>query len=206
MNTADAAELLTLAAAFDRRTIGEADAHAWAAALHDTPLDDDTRAAVARHYAETSDWLTPAHVRTNRHRIRAERLGDTPPIYEPPAYDETGEQYVLRRRQQLAAIADGRIPRPAPALPAAPSDRLKATLARVGEMPDHIRQQITDDTGGKYGRAKANFPELAVDCPRPDCRAHRHEPCKRPSGKELRDHTHHQRQEAYAAALRREAS
>ncbi|MFK0297225.1 hypothetical protein ACIQU6_43090, partial [Streptomyces sp. NPDC090442] len=47
MTPADAAELLSLCAAFDRRTIGEADAHAWARALHDVPLDEDTRTAVA---------------------------------------------------------------------------------------------------------------------------------------------------------------
>jgi hypothetical protein len=203
---AEAVELLTLAAAFDRRTVGEADARAWAAALHDVPLDQDARAAVARHHAESTAWFTPAHLRSIRHRIRAERLGDTPPAYEPPAGPETGAEYVTRRRQQLAAIAAGEIPRPAVALDAAPSDRLRAALARVGEMPDHIRHEITESTGGRIGAGKARFPELAVPCPRPDCRAQRHMPCKRPSGRELREHTHDQRQAAYAALLARESA
>lgn len=206
MTPAEAVQILTMAAAFDRRTIGESDARAWAAALHDVPCDPDARAAVARHFAESTDWFTPAHLKSVRHRIRAERLGDTPPLYEPPPGDETGAEYIARRRAQLDAIAAGRIPRPNPALEAGPSDRLRAALKRVGEMPDHIRQQITADTGGRYGARKAGFPELAVPCPRHDCRAQRHMPCKRPSGRELREHTHHQRQTAYADLLAQETA
>lgn len=201
MTPADATELLMLAAAFDRRTVGETDARAWAAALNNIPLDDDARASVARHFAESTEWFTPAHLRSIRHRIRAERLGDTPPPYDPPAALETGAEYVANRRRQLADIAAGQIPRPSAALPAAASDRLKAALAQVGEMPDRIRTEITEATGGRIGRGKDLMPELAVPCPRHDCRALRHMPCKRPSGRELREHTHHQRQNAYAAAL-----
>lgn len=206
MTPADAAELLALAAAFDRRTVGQADAMAWGAALHDMPLDPDARAAVARHFSESTEWLTPAHVRSIRHRIRAERLGDTPPAYEPPAEPETGAEYIANRRKQLRAIGDGtETPLSIGALTGGPApevaERLRHMLARVGEMPAHIREQITEDTGGRIGAIKAAHPELAVECPRADCRAHRGRPCHTPRGREMRAHTHDQRQQAYAAAL-----
>ncbi|MFE7017640.1 hypothetical protein ACFVAQ_45525, partial [Streptomyces sp. NPDC057651] len=97
MTPADAAELLTLAAAFDRRTVGEADARAWAAALNSTPLDADTREAVARHYADTDKWLTPAHVRQQRAKIRAERI-EQANVFDDGRPDETPAQFLARRR------------------------------------------------------------------------------------------------------------
>jgi hypothetical protein len=201
---ADAAELLTLAAAFDRRTVGEADARAWAAALHDMPLDPDARAAIARHYGQSTDWLTPAHVRHHRRKIRDERLGDSTPAYDPPAHDETGAQFIARRRKQLRAIGDGREqPTPIGALKGGPAPevaaRLKTMLGRVGEMPPEIREQMTEDTGGLYGSQRAQFPELAIDCPRANCRAHRGRPCTTSRGREMRGHTHDQRRDAWTA-------
>lgn len=66
---ADAAELLSLAAAFDRRKIGEADAVAWADALHDlTPTE--CAEAIRLHYRETDAWLMPAHVRQRVRYLR----------------------------------------------------------------------------------------------------------------------------------------
>lgn len=66
---ADAAELLMIAAAFDRRTIGEADAVAWADALHD--LDPMMCAAGVRsHYRDTAEWIMPSHI---RQRVKALR-------------------------------------------------------------------------------------------------------------------------------------
>lgn len=199
MNTADAAELLTLAAAFDRRTIGEADARAWAAALHAVPLDHDTRAAVARHYAETREWLTPAHVTSTRARIRAERLArHTDPI--PAADPDDPAAYRAALLGDRAAVATGQAPPteyralttgdPAPNVAAFIADH------RPGQMPPALRADLAQQG---IGTRRVRFPELAVPCPRVSCRARRHMPCKRPSGVELRNHTHPQRQDAYAA-------
>lgn len=211
MTPADAAELLALAAAFDRRTVGQADAMAWGAALHDVPLDDDARAAVAAHFSESTEWLTPAHIRAIRRRMRDARIGDQPPAYLPPVEGETGAEYVVRRRKQLAAIGDGREkPLPIGALAGGPSpevaERLRHMLGRVGEMPPEIRTQIAADTGGRIGAARTAHPELAVQCPRADCRALRGRPCHTPRGREMRGHTHDQRQQAYAAALTQESA
>lgn len=157
MTPADAAELLTLAAAFDRRTVGEADARAWAAALNAVPLDDDARAAVARHYAETDRWLTPAHVLQQRAKIRRDRLDRANVLYEGTP-GETGAESIARRRQLLAAVADGRIapqtaaqavglaPGTAPrALTGAPArdPELEARLAAIGRrIPEEAAEQL----------------------------------------------------------------
>jgi hypothetical protein len=62
MTPADAARLLSIAAAFDQRTIGEADAIAWADALEG--LDPGECAEAIRHHFRGSDArLMPSHVR-----------------------------------------------------------------------------------------------------------------------------------------------
>ncbi len=66
MNRAEAATLLTVAAAFDQRTIGETDAVAWSEALRRYGLAE-CRDAVIAHYAESTDRVMPAHIRA---RIR----------------------------------------------------------------------------------------------------------------------------------------
>ena len=58
-------------AAFDRRTVGEADAIAWADALGGLNPSDCAQ-VIRDHYAESTDWLMPAHVRQGVKRIRAE--------------------------------------------------------------------------------------------------------------------------------------
>jgi len=62
MKPSDAARILAVAAVYDRRTVGELDAKAWADALDD--LDPAACAnAVRRHYRESTAWLMPARVR-----------------------------------------------------------------------------------------------------------------------------------------------
>lgn len=193
MTLAEAAELLTLAAAFDRRTVGEADARAWAAALHDVPLDLDARAAVARHFAESTEWFTPAHARSMRHRIRAERLAGGTPLYEPPVRDETGAQYVARRRAQLAAIADGREQPVYLALPAGTRAERDAEAARRlralgGYMPRSVADQLAVYRPRRAERehlAVAGLPDpLDVDCPYEQCRRPAGQPCRLARGRD----------------------
>ncbi|MEU7163122.1 hypothetical protein AB0A70_00480 [Streptomyces morookaense] len=211
MTPADAAELLTLCAAFDRRTIGEADARAWGYALRDIPLDTDTRDAVAEHYGTTEKWITPAHVRTIRTRIRETRIGAAHPVYDGNP-GETGEQFVERRRAQISAAADGTLPARTitHAIGAEPPCNVLAVAASVGRtvdedeprpyMPQNIAEQLAAQG---YGTHRRTFPELEVDCPLPTCRARRRTRCKTPSGRELREHTHDARQQAYTERVSR---
>ncbi|MGW0134856.1 zinc finger domain-containing protein [Streptomyces sp. NPDC003299] len=193
MTPADAAELLTLAAAFDRRTVGEADARAWAAALHSVPLDDDARAAVARHYSETDRWLTPAHVIQQRAKIRRERLDRANVLYDGNP-GETGAESIARRRALTAAIADGRIepqtvpqalglaPGTAPrALTGGPARNVERALKDIGRaIPDEAAEQLRPYRTARAQRealAAAGLPDpLAVPCAW--CKATPGQPCR----------------------------
>lgn len=122
MTPSEAATLLGHIAAFDRRTVGKTDAHAWARALHDLPLDDDTLDAVAQFFGdpqrdpEAQRWIQPHHVRTARQQIRAARIEAANLVHEPEP-DETPRSFIERRRAQLAAAGSGLGPRN-PSLPA----------------------------------------------------------------------------------------
>lgn len=78
MTPGDTARVLAKAAAFDQRTVGQADVAAWHEALHDLDVTD-ALAAVTRHYAANDQRLMPVHVRRlateldrERHRIARE--------------------------------------------------------------------------------------------------------------------------------------
>lgn len=71
MTPSEAAVALGMCAAFDRRTVGETDARAWAEALPDIDITDAKRAIVA-HYRERRDWIMPANIYQT---VKAERRG-----------------------------------------------------------------------------------------------------------------------------------
>ncbi|MYX36753.1 MULTISPECIES: hypothetical protein [unclassified Streptomyces] len=189
MNPADAAELLTLAAAFDRRTIGEADALAWGAALHAVPFDQDARDAVARHYADTDRWITPAHVIQQRTKIRAARIAEAN-VFDEGRPDETPAQYLARKRAMNAAIADGRIAwqtvrqavGAAPGTLALTGGPAPAVAAFVARMPDHVAEALGPYRQRRAQRealADAGLPDpLNVPCPYAPCQARVNEPCR----------------------------
>lgn len=114
MNKADAAELLTFAAAFDQRTIGNADVEAWALALADLPWDDSARAAIAAYYGSAGGYpatgerrfIQPHNVRAGRARIRTDRLER---IVEPAPNTVDGVGSCAELRAIRRAIADGHI-------------------------------------------------------------------------------------------------
>ncbi|MFF4403666.1 hypothetical protein [Streptomyces sp. NPDC001404] len=182
MNPTEAAELLAHAAAFDNRNGSAAAAKAWAAALHDVPLDNDARAAVAIYYTtpprdpDAKLWILPHHVRTLRTKIRSQRLENFQ--YEP-VDGETVPEYLARLRGRTAAIASGRV--------AAPPRR----LALEGGPPKEFVAEL-EARGWQVGR---NVPEdealadgirrsgpLGVECPA--CGAAIGRPCKTPGGTE----------------------
>lgn len=73
MTPADAAEVLGVAAAFDRRTVGRADAEAWADTLADVRLEDAIQ-AVKNHYANSREFIYPSDVLAIVKTIRKERV------------------------------------------------------------------------------------------------------------------------------------
>ena len=208
MTPADAAELLALCAAFDHRSAGESAARAWAYALRDIPLDDDTRTAVADHYGVTEKWINPADVRRIRARIRGERIGAAHPVYEPPQDElETGAEFALRRREQIAAAADGTLPPQTitQALDAAPPREVLALVAGVGRsIDDEPRPYVNEGTRAAIRKTlpgrRAELVELAVACPNELCRAAVRRLCKSSRGVELRTGVHGARRDVYATA------
>jgi hypothetical protein len=180
MNPREAAELLGHCAAFDNRKPSQGAAIAWAAALHDVPLDDDAKAAVASYYTTPPKdpdgklWILPHHVRTLRTKIRSARLENFQ--YEPIA-DETVPEYLARLRGQTQAIASGRVAAPTGrlALEGGPHRDvvLELEAARIGALPDE-EVELVD-------KVRRSGP-LGIVCPKPECKAEIGRPCKTPGG------------------------
>jgi hypothetical protein len=184
MNPEEAAELLGHAAAFDNRNPSAAAAVAWASALHDIPLDADAKAAVAAYYTTPPQdpkerlWILPHHIRTLRSKIRSKRLENFQ--YEP-VDDETVEEFMVRYRGQVQAIASGRVPAPSGrlALEGGPSKAFMKELEARGwqgfqTVPDSDEEAVAD-TVRRAG-------PLGVVCPA--CHAAIGRPCKTPGGSE----------------------
>ncbi|SFT31856.1 hypothetical protein [Streptomyces sp. ok210] len=186
MNRDEAADLLGHCAAFDNRKPSIAAAHAWAAALHDVPLDQDAKAAVAAYYStppkdpDTKLWVLPHHVRTLRTKIRNQRLEN---FQYTPIGDESVGEYLARYRGQVQAIASGRVAPPTGrlALEGGPSAGFMQELENRGwegnrTVPDSDEESLADTV-------RRSGP-LGVECPM--CAAEVGFPCK--SGKATAKH------------------
>lgn len=106
MNPSDVVELLSVAAAFDQRTVGEFDVGAWHAAIGDLDLAD-ARTALVDHYRTRRERVMPADIRERVVDIRRARLAAVPdpvPDVDPddPAYFEQ-----LRANRRAIAAGDG---------------------------------------------------------------------------------------------------
>lgn len=106
MTQSEAAQLLAVAAAFDRRTVGEPDAVAWADALADVNPGDALE-AVRRHYRDSTDYLMPVHVRRLVKEIRAERLAAVEEPPPPAELTDDPEGYIAWTKRVRRQIADG---------------------------------------------------------------------------------------------------
>ncbi|NUS83705.1 MAG: hypothetical protein HOY75_13400 [Streptomyces sp.] len=180
MNPTEAAELLGHCAAFDNRKPSVAAAAAWSAALHDIPLDADTKAAVAAYYTTAPQnpgerlWILPHHVRTLRSKLRSARLENFQ--YEPIG-DETVEEFMARYRGQVQAIASGRVAPPTGrlALEGGPTKEFMRELEARGWEGNRIVDDELADTVRRAG-------PLGVECPA--CHAAIGRPCKTPGASE----------------------
>lgn len=178
MNVPEAAELLSHCTAFDNRLPSEAAAVAWSSALHDVPLDNDTRNAVAAYYTTAPKdpdqrlWILPHHVRTLRTKIRNARLENFQ--YEPLG-DETVQEYLARYRGQVRAIASGRIAPPTdrPALEGGPHPRFVQELEAHGWNGNRTVPDTDEDS---LAAAVRRAGPLGVECPM--CAAEIGHPCK----------------------------
>ena len=100
-------DLLTGAAAFDRRTTGESDVMAWHAAVGDLDFAD-SRAAVIAHYQESRDWVMPADVRVRVKAIRRDRLAREIAPAPPAELADKPGRYKAELDANVRRIAAGR--------------------------------------------------------------------------------------------------
>ncbi|MFE8961790.1 zinc finger domain-containing protein [Streptomyces iakyrus] len=181
MNPREAAHLLGHCAAFDNRKPSQAAAMAWAAALHDVPLDDDAKAAVAAYYTtapkdpDAKLWILPHHVRTLRSKIRSARLENFQ--YEPLP-DETPAEFLARYRGQVQAIASGRVAAPTGrlALEGGPSREFMAELEARGWQGNRTVDDADAEPSAELVDTVRRSGPLGVICPM--CAAEIGFPCK----------------------------
>ena len=100
-------DLLTYAASFDRRTVGDADVDAWLPVVADLSFTD-AHEAVARHYGrDSTDWLMPKHVRDGVKAIRAERIARSVIPAPPPELADDPRAYQRALQEGIKQAADG---------------------------------------------------------------------------------------------------
>lgn len=150
MTPEEVIDLLTTAAAYDRRTVGEADVIAWHRAVGDLDFLDAQDAVIA-HYTQTTDWLMPAHVIKGVKAIRAARLA-LAPVPAPPA------ELTDQPRDYKAALQAG-----------------VTKLARGFTPPKQITAQVEPSTEYVELRGSEHDPvrieAILVPCPWPPCKA-----------------------------------
>lgn len=113
MRPSEAAKLLAATAAWDRRTIGEVDAQAWANSLDELPLEECT-AAIAAHFraCPQATFLMPAHVREH---VITQRREEAQYAHDRAVFDEidrrkalAGPPHSSERERSLTAMRVGR--------------------------------------------------------------------------------------------------
>lgn len=120
MTPSQVAELLAMASAFDRRTVGDADVMAWHLVLRDID-HQDAQKALAAHYSETRDWVMPADIRQRVRTARNDAARDInagggkglPPEI-PDADPDDVPAYLAALRAQRTRAAAGELTRPRP--------------------------------------------------------------------------------------------
>lgn len=107
MDPVEAVKALTVASAYDNRNVTREAGIVWADALADLTLAEVVD-AIKHHYAGTTTWLMPAHVRTAVKALRADRLERI----RPPAPNVDPDDPAAQMAEQRAlrdAIASGRM-------------------------------------------------------------------------------------------------
>jgi hypothetical protein len=182
MNRTEASALLGHCSSFDNRHPSEAAAIAWSAALHDIPLDADTRAAVAIYYTtppkdpDAKLWILPHHIRTLRAKTRSARLENFQYV---PVEGETTAEYLARYQGQVAAVASGRVTPPDSHL-VLKGGPPRAFVRELEARGHEVGRQVPDSDGQAATETVRRAGPLGVVCPA--CGATMGRPCKTPGG------------------------
>lgn len=142
MNLEETAELLAFCAAFDARTVGNADVIAWNGTVGWVSLGD-ARTAVAEHYTRETDFIKPAHVIAIVKRVRRDRAehADASFVFEGDPDDTSA--YCRALDMHRRRIADGAQP------------------PRQPELTVSVPPQAIADTFRRMPRAITSAPVVA---------------------------------------------
>jgi hypothetical protein len=102
MNRSETALLLGAIAGRDRRIVGDADVLAWHEDVGDLGFEE-ARAAVSRHFRESTEYLMPAHIRRHVRVIRDENRRAAE-IRELPSRFEDDDDRNARIQRNIAQI------------------------------------------------------------------------------------------------------
>lgn len=105
MTPEETGKLLATVAAIDRRKVGTLDVIAWHRIVGDLRYADCENAVMA-HFAESTDWLMPAHVRQRVREMRARRIEDTEIPPPPPELADNPVAYNAALHAARVAAAD----------------------------------------------------------------------------------------------------
>lgn len=110
MTPAEAALVLTKCCAYDQRTIGKADAMAWAEVLADVARDDAMHAVVT-WYRDHRERVMPSDIRAIVKSIRDDRIRNGPSEGEMMRGVDpnvSGAEWNRIRRERIAIVAAGK--------------------------------------------------------------------------------------------------
>jgi 5,10-methenyltetrahydromethanopterin hydrogenase len=139
MKPSEAAELLSLAAAWDDRKVTSEKAKAWAESL--AGLDpQDCAEAIRAHFADSTEYLMPAHIKAGVKKIRNDRIkAANSALLEPHDVDpDDVVRYLAAGRARRRMIAAGQDVDTPPEIEGAkrPVEQLmRVTAARLPRLP-----------------------------------------------------------------------
>lgn len=143
MTPAEAAAILTIAAAYDNRKPDADQAKAWAMALDGLKFED-CRQIVVEHYRKSRDWLMPVDVISGVKRMRSARVLKFGGLHNPPA--EVADDPNLYRKwhhETMTAIGDGTLEGPTVTSPAEIQSR--DVMGELGNAGRPVADALTDD-------------------------------------------------------------
>lgn len=104
MNLQEVDRLLTIIKNVDNRRIDDATVIVWREILGDLPFEDCVMAAT-KHFAESTDYLLPAHIRQGVLAIRNERAKKAHEVRELPSRFEPDPERAQRIQRGVQEIA-----------------------------------------------------------------------------------------------------
>ena len=151
MTKTETAQLLTLIAAFDRRTIGETDVEAWHLIVADLEPEDCMQ-AVREHYTTETRWLMPADVRSRAEATARRREGQRRNAEREAEIAAENPGELTDRERPLAALMAGtpiksaprrswqerRAIAPGPSKPPFTDDELRAAQAELDKAAQEV--------------------------------------------------------------------